>query len=365
MSVSTHPAPAAVPPVTGPQVRAAAGVAGWGSALPTGVVTNADLERRLDTDDEWITTRTGIRERRIATDGETTGPLAVAAARAALRSAGVEAADIDLIVVATCTAEVPMPSTAALVASELGTSAGGFDLDAACAGFGYALATTASLLSSGLAQRALLIGADTMSRVVDPDDRSTAVLFGDGAAALVLTDPSVVSLVPSEVQAATTAPRPLPGLVSADLVVDGAGVDLLRIPAGGSRMPATAATVAAGGQFIQMEGRELFRRAVREVVNSVQRTLDRAGVTAADVAWFVPHQANARIVDAVVARAGIAADRTLGNGDRYGNTSAASIPLVLAEAADEGRLHEGDLVLVSGFGAGLSVATVLWRWGRP
>ena len=358
--------------MTGPAARAAAGVAGWGSALPTQVVTNADLQRRLDTDDEWITTRTGIKERRIAVDGETTGPLAVRAARNALQAAGLAATDIDLVVVATCTAEVPMPSTAALVAAELGTTAGGFDLDAACAGFGYALATTASLLSTGIARRALLIGADTMSRVVDPDDRATAVLFGDGAAALVLTDPSIVNLSPAQVGervdrsagGRSGAATPLPGLLAADLVIDGAGIDLLRIPAGGSRLPTSAATLAAGGQFIQMEGRELFRRAVREVVDSVERTLGRAGVSAADVDWFAPHQANARIVDAVVARTGLAADRTLGNGDRYGNTSAASIPLALAEAATAGRLHDGDLVLVSGFGAGLSVGTVLWRWGR-
>jgi 3-oxoacyl-[acyl-carrier-protein] synthase-3 len=327
-------------------------VAGWGTALPTTRVTNHDLTQRLDTNDEWIVERTGIRERRVAGPGESTGPLAVAAAREALARAGLAPTDIDVIVVATATPERPLPATAALVAAELGTSAGGFDLNAACAGFVYGLTTTAGILATGAATTALLVGVDTMTSIVDPDDRGTAILFGDGAAALVLVG-GPGPAVPSAFG---------PGLVASDLMHDTEGLDLLVVDAGGSAQPATAETVAAGGHYLRMDGREVFRRAVRGVTFSVQRTLERAGCKPEDVKLFVPHQANARIVDAVLPRLGIPAERTVRTIDRYGNTSAASIPLALAEVADEGRLVPGDLVLMCGFGAGLSVATALWRW---
>ena len=335
-------------------------VAGWGIALPDRRVTNHDLARTLDTSDEWIVERSGIRERRWAGPGETTGPLSVAASRRALARARMTAADVDVVVVATCTPERPMPSTAALVAAELGTTAGAFDVNAACAGFVYGLTAASALVQAGVAHKVLLVGADTMTSILDMDDRATAVLFGDAAAALVL----VVS-GPSAPANGTDASPAAPGIVACDLVGDPGGIDLLVVPAGGSARPATADTVAGREHFLQMDGREVFRRAVRAVATSVERTLTRASRTADDVAWFVPHQANARIVDAVLPRIGIPAERTVSNVDRFGNTSAASIPLALAEQADAGHLAPGDLVLLCGFGAGLTVGTALWRWGTP
>ncbi len=331
-------------------------VAGWGTALPRRRVSNDDLAAYLDTSDDWIVERSGISERRWAGPGESTGPLAVAASRIALARGGIEPADLDVVVVATATPDMPMPSTASQVAAELGATAGAFDVNAACAGFVYALTVASGLVSAGVAGTALVIGADTMTSIVDPNDRGTAVLFGDGAGALVLTcDPGQIGPV---------APG-RPGLVATDLVGDPAGVDLLVVPAGGSARPATADTVAAGEHHLRMDGREVFRRAVRAVEASVGRTLARAGCTPDDVALFVPHQANARIVDAVLSRTGLAAERTSSTIDRYGNTSAGSIPLALAEAADAGTVADGDLVLMCGFGAGLTVGTALWRWGTP
>ena len=346
-----------------PRVGASAtgvAVAGWGHALPVRRVTNDDLAQTLATSDEWIVERTGIRERRVSGAGESTAPLALSASRAALDRAGLAATDVDIVVVATSTPERLIPSTAAIVAAELGITAGAFDLNAACAGFVYGLTTTAAMLGQGMARTALLVGADTLTRFTDPDDRSTAVLFGDAAGALVLagTDTSATA-------GAAGRGRSAPGLVSCDLVGDPGGIDLLVVPAGGSARPATAETVAAREHYLRMDGREVFRRAVRAVAASVDRTLTRAGCRADDVASFVPHQANARIVDAVLPRIGIPAERTVSNVDRFGNTSAASIPLALAEEADGDRLADGDLVLVCGFGAGLTVGTALWRWGTP
>jgi 3-oxoacyl-[acyl-carrier-protein] synthase III len=335
-------------------------VAGWGYALPVRRVTNDDLARTLETSDAWISERTGIRERRVSGAGESTAPLALAASRAALDRAGLAAAEVDAVVVATSTPERLIPSTAAIVAAELGITGGAFDLNAACAGFVYGLATTAALIRQGMARTALLVGADTLTRFTDPDDRSTAVLFGDAAGALVLAG------IGSSAPAQSRAPEPAtPGLVSCDLVGDPGGIDLLVVPAGGSARPASADTVAGREHYLQMDGQEVFRRAVRAVAASVNRTLARAGCTADDVTWFVPHQANARIVDAVLPRIGIPPERTVSNVDRFGNTSAASIPLALAEEADGGRLGAGNLVLASGFGAGLTVGTALWRWGTP
>lgn len=334
-------------------------VAGWGSALPELRITNAMLATTLDTDDAWIVARTGIRERRLAADHETTLPLATRAARAALDRAGVSASTVDLIVVATCTAERPMPSTASEVAAALGCTGGAFDLDAACAGFVHALVVASGVLTSRVVRRALVIGADTMSRVVDPTDRSTAVLFGDGAAALLLeargTEPS----------SPTGTDRATPGLLAADLVSDGDGAELLHIDAPGARAPATSFTRSGDSPYLAMDGRAVFHRVVRGVAASMTRTLERAGCTPDDIAWFVPHQANARIVDAIAARVGIDTRRVAANGERYGNTSAASIPLLLAESAEVGSFADGDLVLASGFGAGLSIATALWRWECP
>jgi 3-oxoacyl-(acyl-carrier-protein) synthase III len=339
-------------------------VAGWGQALPARRVTNHDLARTLDTSHDWIVERTGIHERRVAGAGESTGPLAVAATSAALDRAGVSAADVDVVVVATSTPERPIPATAAIVAAELGITAGAFDINAACAGFVYGLTTTAALITQGVAHTVVVVGADTMTSVIDPDDRATAVLFGDAAGALVLAGAGTNRGTNGETRG--SGPRPTaPGLVACDLVGDPGGIDLLVVPAGGSARPATVESVGGREHYLKMDGGEVFRRAVRAVTASVERTLGRAGCSPDDVTRFVPHQANARIVDAVLPRVGIPAERTVGNVDRFGNTSAASIPLALAEEADGGRLAAGDLVLLCGFGAGLTVGTALWRWGSP
>lgn len=337
---------------------AAVRIAGWGVALPETRVPNAHFASTLDTTDDWIRSRTGIDERRVAVDGETTLPLAFAAARRALAHADVTASSVDLVVVATCTSEQPMPSTAASLAAALGCPGGAFDLDAACAGFVHALATVAAMLDRGLAHRALVIGADTMSRVVDPTDRSTAILFGDGAAALLLERP-VASPRPSFGDDARNA-----GLLAFDSGTDPAGVDLLRIEVGGVGRPATADSLAQGGHYLRMDGPALFHRVLRVAAESAEHVLASSGCAAEEIRWFIPHQANRRITTALAARLGIPDARTASNIDRLGNTSAASIPLAIAELAAGDRLRDGDLLLVSGFGAGLSVATALWRWER-
>jgi 3-oxoacyl-[acyl-carrier-protein] synthase III len=351
LTADDHPAP-----VTGASRPAGVRVAGWSAALPSRRVTNHDLTSYLETSDEWIVERSGIRERRWVGPGETTGTMSLAAARDALACAGIAPADLDAIVVATATPANPMPSTASQVAAALGVTAGAFDINAACAGFVYGLTTASSLVTARVARTVLVVGADTMTSVVDPHDRGTAVLFGDGAGALVL--------VGDEASGPLPAPGG-PGPVASDLVGDPAGVDLLVVPAGGSAAPASAVTVAAGDHHLRMDGREVFRRAVRAVAASIGRTLARAGCTPDDVALFVPHQANARIVDAVLSRTGIDRARTSSTVDRFGNTSAGSIPIALAEAAEAGTVADGDLVLMCGFGAGLTVGTVLWRWGTP
>jgi len=326
-----------------------AGVAGWGTALPELRVTNADLETRVDTTDSWIVERTGIRERRVAGADDTTASLAIAAGAEAVKAAGLTPDAIDLLVLATATPEQPIPHTGAFVGDGLGLRCGSFDLSAGCAGFVYGLVAGASMITGGGLGHALVIGSETLSRIVDPQDRSTCILFGDGAAAAVLS----------------AAPDDGPGLLAWDLGCDGSAAGLLEIPAGGSRRPTSAVTVAAGEHTIKMAGQEVFRRAVRCVVDSALLTLARAGVASSAVDWFVPHQANLRIIEAAVQRLGIPRERTVVNIDRYGNTSAASIPLALAEAADDGRLRTGDLVLLSGFGAGMTWASALIRWGQP
>ena len=322
-----------------------AGIVGWGTAVPDGRVTNADLEARLDTSDEWIVERTGIRERRVAGPNESTATLAAEAATQAIKRAGLVPADIDLMIIATVTPEQPIPHTGAFVGDTLGLQCGSFDMNAACAGFVYELVVGTSMLGMGY-DHVLLVGAETLSRIIDPDDRTTTVLFGDGAGAAVL------------------APmRETPGVLAWDLGCDGSAAGLLEVPAGGSRLPTSAATVENREHYLKMAGQEVFRRAVRAVVESATVTLERAGIGAADVAWFVPHQANGRIIEAAVNRLGFEPERTLINIDRYGNTSSASIPLALFDAVDDGRVRDGDLVLCSGFGAGLTWASALLRWG--
>jgi 3-oxoacyl-[acyl-carrier-protein] synthase-3 len=325
-------------------------ITGWGAAVPSGRLTNADLEARVDTSDEWIVERTGIRERRIAAADESTATLAIEAGGNAVKRAGLSPADIDLLVVATATPEQPIPHTGAFVGDGIGLRCGSFDLSAGCAGFAYALVTGAALLTGGGLEHVLVIGAETLSRITDPNDRGTCILFGDAAASVLLSRDE----------------RPDgPGLLAWDLGCDGSATGLLEQRGGGSRMPATAETVAAGEHYLHMQGQEVFRRAVRAVVESAQVTLDRAGVDASDVGWFIPHQANVRIIDAARQRLGIPPERTVVNIERYGNTSAASIPLALVEAADDGRIQPNDLVLLSGFGAGMTWASALLRWGTP
>lgn len=325
-----------------------ASVAGWGAAVPDGRLTNADLEQRVDTSDQWIVERTGIRERRIAGPEDSTATLAIAAGAAAIKQAGITPVDIELLIVATATPEQPIPHTGAFVGEGLGLRCGSFDLAAGCAGFVYELVTGASLLASGGLGHVLVVGAETLSRIIDPDDRATCILFGDAAAALVLE----------------AAPDDGPGLLAFDLGCDGSLAGLLEVPAGGSRRPMSQEALAEGQQYLKMNGPEVFRRAVRVVIESANAAMVRAGVTSSDIDWFIPHQANARIIDAASSRLGIPPERTIVNIERYGNTSAASIPLALSEAADAGRFEDGELILMSGFGAGMTWGSAVLRWGR-
>lgn len=325
-----------------------ASIAGWGTAVPDQRLTNADLERRVDTSNEWIIERTGIRERRVAAPDETTASLAIEAGAAAIKQAGVTPEDVDLLIVATATPEQPIPHTGAFVGEGLGLRCGSFDLGAGCAGFVYELVTGAALMTAGHMDHVLVIGAETLSRIVDPADRGTCILFGDAAAAMLLEK----------------SPDDAPGLLAWDLGCDGSAAGLLGIPAGGSRLPATPETIAEGLQFIKMQGQEVFRRAVRAVVDSARLTLDRAGLTADDVDWFVPHQANLRIIEAAASRLRIPMERTIVNIETYGNTSAASIPLAMTEAVEDGRIDDGDVLLLSGFGAGMTWGSAALRWGR-
>lgn len=301
-------------------------ILGWGTALPDKVVTNSDLEKTLDTSDEWIVERSGIRERRI---GNSTAELAIAAGGKALRRAGVDPASIDLLILATTTPDQTVPATSARVQAELSLGGGAFDLNAACSGFVYGLVMADAMLDAG-AKRILLIGAETLSRITDWGDRNTAVLFGDGGGALLL------ERVADEGQ-----------LLASDLGLDGTAREILKSEVGGT---------------IEMDGREVFKRAVRAMVDSANRTLERAKVRADEIQLIVPHQANIRIIQAACDRLGIARDRAAVVLDRTGNTSSASIPLALVDAIDNGRLQDGDLVLLTGFGAGMTWGSALLRW---
>jgi 3-oxoacyl-[acyl-carrier-protein] synthase-3 len=321
-------------------------VVGWGYSVPEGRVTNADLEARVDTSDQWIVERTGIRERRVAGPNESTATLATDAAASAIKRAGLTPDDIDVLIVATASPEQPLPHTGAFVGEALGMRCASFDVSAACAGFVYELIVGASMLNIGY-RHVLLVGAETLSRIVDPDDRTTVVLFGDGAGAAVITR--------------TTGDAP--SLLGWDLGCDGSAAALLEVPAGGSRRPASVETVASRSHYLKMQGQPVFRRAVRAVVDSAAATLEHAGVSIDDVDWFVPHQANLRIIESAAQRLGIPLERTIVNIERYGNTSAASIPLALFESVEAGHIHDGDLILLSGFGAGMTWASALLRWG--
>lgn len=313
-------------------------IAGTGSYLPERVLTNAELEKMVETNDEWITARTGMRERRIARPDEATSDMAVAAARIALADAGVAAEELDLIIVGTCTPDMLFPSTACLVQNGLGAKAAlCFDLSAACSGFLYSLETARAMLQSGLYRNALVIGADKMSAVTDWTDRGTCILFGDGAGAVVLKQ--------------TGTHR---GIMAAVSGADGGLGDLLMIPAGGSRMPATAETVSGHQHTVKMAGNNVFKHAVRCMTEAGQDALRAAGLTAADVTWVIPHQANMRIIQAISERVDIPMERIVVNLDRYGNTTAATVPVALDEAVRDGRIQRGDVLLIVVFGGGFT-----------
>ncbi|WP_254507710.1 beta-ketoacyl-ACP synthase III [Anatilimnocola floriformis] len=319
-------------------------VLGVGAYVPPRVVPNEELAS-LGCDADWIVQRTGIRERRQADDSQAASDLAYEAAVKCLKHAEVSAKDVDLIIVATMTPDSPAPSTACRVQRRLGASAPSFDVSAACAGFMYALSTGMQYVKTGNARRALVIGSDVMTRTVNPADKKTYPLFGDGAGAVLLG-----------------AGESEQGLVAYTLGADGNGVESLHIPAGGSREPLTAEAMAAGRQYLKMDGKAVFKWAVRLVADSCREVLGHAGLTTGDVTWMVLHQANKRILEAAAADLGMPLERVVMNLDRYGNTSAGSIPLVLDELNQQGKLRRGDRILMSGFGAGLAWGTGLFRW---
>lgn len=325
----------------------AVAIMGVGTALPERCISNHDLSKTLDTSDEWIGQRTGIRSRRIAEAGVSASDLGITAARQALRQAGLPATEVGLVITATISPDQLMPATASRIAYEVGAvNAGACDLSAGCTGFVYALAMATGMVASGLQQHVLVVGAEVISRILDWEDRNTAVLFGDGAGAVVVSPSTGLGRI-----------------LGFDLGNDGSGGDLLIIPAGGSRMPASHATVDARLHYLKMSGSEVFRFATRVVVGSARRVLDSCGRRVEEVRLFVPHQANLRIIEAATKRLGIPDDRVYTNLQKYGNTSCASIPLCLSDARAEGRLAEGDLVLLMGFGAGLTWGACLMEWG--
>jgi 3-oxoacyl-[acyl-carrier-protein] synthase-3 len=325
-------------------------IVGWGKYIPTKVITNADLSRTLDTSDEWIVSRSGIRERHVvASSKETTATMSIAAAKEALEVAGIAPDELGLIIVATATPDYSFPATACLVQDALGAeNAGAFDLSAGCSGFIYALAMGAQAIASGAQDCVLVIGAETLSRIVNWHDRETCVLFGDGAGAVVLR--------------ASDEPG---GVLSTLLRADGSGGELLILPAGGSRQPPTLDTVAMGLHYVRMNGREVFRFATRVMDKAARQVIADAGLTMDDIALFIPHQANLRIIQAAARALEAPMEKFFVNLDRYGNTSAASIPVALCEAVDAGRILPGDHVAMVGFGAGLTWAGAVVRWGAP
>lgn len=331
-------------PATGRKTVTGVQILGTGSYAPSGVVRNEDLEP-LGYDPEWIIQRTGIRQRRRAQPHEATSDLAFHAARACLDAAQVSAEEVDLILVATMTPDMPTPSTACILQRRLGSPAAAMDLNAACSGFMYALVTGAQFIKTGMMKRVLVVGADVMSRTVHAEDRKTYPLFGDGAGAALLGAASDEH-----------------GLLSFALGADGSGGDLLCIPGGGSREPLTAASLEAKRQFMYMDGRQVFKWAVRLCDEVMRQSIEDAEIAPEDIDLVVLHQANIRIIDAAVENLGVPRERIFVNLDRYGNTSAGSIPLALDEAYRSGRIHTGDNILLCGFGAGLAWAAGVLRW---
>ncbi len=322
------------------------GILGTGSYLPEKVLTNADLEKMVDTNDEWIVSRTGIRERRIAAPEEASSDLSVKAAEKALKKAGIRAEELDMIIVTTVTPDMNFPATACLVQDRLGAKkAATFDLSAACTGFIYGISTGAQFIATGVYKYVLVIGVECLSRIVDWTDRNTCVLFGDGAGAAVL----------GPVEEGY-------GFLSFELGGDGSGGNLLNLPAGGSRLPASEKTIRERLHYVHMSGREVFKFAVRVMGNATEEALAKAGLSKEDIDFLVPHQANIRIIDSAVKRLGLTEDKVVVNLDRYGNMSSASIPVALDEAVERGLSKKGDTMVLCGFGGGLTWGATVLKW---
>lgn len=323
-------------------------IVGMGRAIPSKVITNHDLERLVNTTDEWIVSRTGIRERRVVPDGVTTSDIGFEAATEALRDAGVDAADLDLIIVGTATPDMILPATACILQDRLGARhAGAFDVSAACTSWVYAAAMAHGYIAAGLAENVLVVGAETLSKITNWRDRDTCVLFGDSAAAVIM--------------------RPAPpgqGFLSFVLGADGSGGSLLSLPAGGSRAPASFETVERGLHYLQMNGREVYKFAVRCIPRAIASAAERAEISLEDVDCFIPHQANIRIIDAAAERLGQPREKFFVNVERYGNTSSASVPVALYEAWAEGRIAPGDLLILVAFGGGLTWGACALRWTK-
>ncbi|MFN2151212.1 MAG: beta-ketoacyl-ACP synthase III [Anaerolineales bacterium] len=324
-------------------------ITGWGVAIPEKILTNDEIAQMVETSDEWIRSRTGIEQRRIAAPDESTASLAAQAALNALEVANISPADVDLIIVSTSSPEHLFPATAALVQDQIGAvKAGAFDLSAACTGFIYAMNMGAQAIRTGSIKIVLVIGSETLSRLTDWEDRNTCILFGDGAGAFVLQ----------------ASERP-GGLLSAVLRSDGSGGDLLSVPAGGSKTPASEETVQNRLHFIQMNGREVFRFATRVMTQATREATKLAGLEMEEITWIIPHQANRRIIETAARNLKLPLDQFIINLERFGNTSTASIPLATVEAIEKGRIHAGDKIVFVGFGAGLTWGAVAVEWSGP
>jgi 3-oxoacyl-[acyl-carrier-protein] synthase-3 len=333
----------AAPP--GPGARRAH-VTGWGRYAPAQVLTNADLERMVDTSDEWIRSRTGIRERRVAAAHETTASMGAVAGLRAIRTAGLEPDDIDLILLATLTPDYWMPSTAALVKEAIGnTKASAFDVMAACSGFVYGFATAQAYIQAGLAQHVLVIGSELLTRFLDYTDRSTCILFGDGAGAVVVSGSDQPG-----------------GALGIEMTTEPQGAYMIWLPAGGSKAPPSAETIRRGEHYVRMEGNQTYRFATKTMATTALESIRKSGLEASDVDLFIPHQANVRIIEAVAKGLDLPMEKIYVNLDRYGNTSAASVPIALAEAVNEGRVQVGDNVTIVAFGAGFTSGAVTIEW---
>jgi 3-oxoacyl-[acyl-carrier-protein] synthase-3 len=338
--------PSMLPDPSSSGAARSARITGWGRYAPAQALTNADLERMVDTSDEWIVSRTGIRERRVAAAHETTASMGAVAGLRAIRTAGLEPDDIDVIILATLTPDYWMPSTAALVKEAIGnTRAAAFDVAAACSGFVYAYATAQAYVSSGLARHVLVIGAELLTRFLDYTDRSTCILFGDGAGAVVVS--------------ASDEPA---GPIGIEMTTEPQGAYMIWLPAGGAKSPPSRATIERGEHFIRMEGKETYRFATRTLASTALTAVAKAGMRPDEVSLFIPHQANIRIIEAVAKGLDIPMDKFFVNLDKYGNTSAASVPIALAEAVNEGRVKVGDKIVMVAFGAGFTSGAVALEW---